>query len=340
MTDVSPHKKTGPGFLQIIKFLIPAGIGLLLCYLIYAQLTDTEKKDLFGALKSARYEWFALSILLGALSHIVRAYRWKFLLQPLGKTPKFIHSFYAVMIGYLINMVLPRAGEASRALALTRSEGIAFERTFGTIFAERVIDMVILASITLLTFYLQFEMLQEHINALQSGLAEKVGLIFWIGAATGALMVFLLFKFGRRSQWSFVRKIYLLALGFYAGLKSIFTMQRKFYFLAHSVLIWALYIGMYWVCFFTLEETSGVSINGVFAGFVLGSFAIVLFPGGIGAYPVAVQKALIIYGVGSAFGFALGWIMWFAQSLMIVILGLISLYLTPKFHKKKSAVNA
>lgn len=322
--------------LKVLKFVLPAGIGLLLCYLIYAQLTESEKQDLFNALANARYEWFALSIFLGALSHVSRAYRWKYLLQPLGKVPAFKHSFYAVMIGYLFNMVLPRAGEASRALALSRSENIAFERTFGTIFAERIIDALVLLTITLTTFYLQIEVLGEQFDALQSGIGEKFSWLFLMMVVLGIAAIFLLFRFGRRSRFAWVRKIYLLGLGFAAGLKTILYMRHKGYFLMHTALIWSLYIAMYWVCFFTLTETSSVPPSGVFAGFVLGSFAVVLFPGGIGAYPVAIQKALILYGIGAGAGFALGWIMWFAQTAVIVALGSISLYLTPKFNTQKA----
>lgn len=326
--------------IKILKVLLPVSVGLILCYLIYNQLTANEKADLFESLRTARYEWFALSLLLGALSHVVRAYRWKFLLRPLGKQPAFKHSFYAVMIGYLFNMVLPRAGEASRALALSRSENIPFERTLGTIFAERVVDMLILLGIMLATFYLQFDVLEDQFNALQSGLAAKFSWAFGIVMALGVAAVYTLFKYGRRSQNPVIRKIYLLGLGFYAGLKTIVKMRGKGYFLFHSALIWVLYVAMYWVCFFTIEETSNVPVAGVFAGFVMGSFAVVLFPGGIGAFPVAIQKALLLYGVGGAFGFALGWIMWFAQSIMIVFLGIISLYLTPKFNAKRAVDHA
>lgn len=326
--------------IKILKVILPVGVGLVLCFLIYNQLSENEKSELFEALRTARYEWFALSLLLGALSHVVRAYRWKFLLRPLGKIPAFKHSFYAVMIGYLFNMVLPRAGEASRALALARSENIPFERTLGTIFAERVVDMLILLGITITTFYLQFDVLESQFNALQSGLAAKFSWAFGIVLVFGVAGIFMLFKFGRRSNNPVIRKIYLLSLGFYSGLKTIVKMRGKGYFLLHSALIWILYVAMYWVCFFTIEETSNVPVAGVFAGFVLGSFAVVLFPGGIGAYPVAIQKALLLYGIGGAFGFALGWIMWFAQSIMIVFLGIISLYLTPKFNAKRAVDHA
>lgn len=334
------QRRTLSLLLKVLKFALPAGIGLLLCYLIYAQLTDKEQRDLFDALLNARYEWFALSFLFGLLSHISRAYRWKYLLQPLGKIPLFKHSFYAVMIGYLFNMVLPRAGEASRALALSRSESVPFERTFGTIFAERMVDMLVLAAITLTTFYMQIEVLGDQFEALQSGLVDKFSWAFIGAIAVGASFAFLLFRFGRRSKSALVRKFYLIGLGFYAGLKTIVRMRNKGWFLLHTALIWSLYVGMYWVCFFTLTETSEVPPSGVFAGFVLGSFAVVLFPGGIGAYPVAIQKALIVYGVAGAFGFALGWIMWFAQTLVIVIFGFISLYLTPKFNARRAVRDA
>ncbi len=320
--------------------MVPAGIGLLLCFLIYQQLSESEKSDLFSAMRNARYEWFALSLILGTLSHVSRAYRWKYLLQPLGITPAFKHSFYAVMIGYLFNMVLPRAGEASRAVALSRSEQIPFEKSFGTIFAERIIDAVVLLCITLTTFYLQFETLGAHYGALQSGLAEKFSWLFLIALFIGGAMIFMLFRFGRRSRFAIVRRFYLMGLGFYTGLRTIFYMRQKWLFLLHTLLIWSLYISMYWVCFFTLEQTANVPVSGIFAGFVLGSFAVVLFPGGIGAYPVAIQKALILYGVAGAFGFALGWIMWFAQAAVVVLLGLISLYLTPKFNARKVIKNA
>jgi glycosyltransferase 2 family protein len=320
---------------SILKVLLPTMVGLLLCVLIYMQLTDDEKNELFSAMLSANYGWLGLSMALGILSHLSRAYRWKFLLEPLGKAPALKNSFYAVMIGYLINMILPRAGEASRGIALSRSENISFERTFGTILAERVVDMVVLMLIVAATFYLQFELLKEYLDTLQSGLVAKFTGFFWIVVVLGIATVYLLFRFGRRSKNKIIRKVYLIGLGVISGLKTIATMQKKGYFILHTILIWGLYIGMAWVCYFTLAETSQVSAAGVFAAFVLGSFAIVLFPGGLGAYPVAVQKALILYGISAGVGFALGWIMWFGQTFMIVILGLISLYLTPSFKSQK-----
>jgi len=320
---------------SVLKFILPAAVGLLLCVLIYMQLTADEKVELYKAMSSANYYWLGFSMILGVFSHLSRAYRWKFLLQPMGKTPSLKNSFYAVMIGYLINMILPRAGEASRGLALSRSENISFERTFGTILAERVVDMLVLLLIVATTFYLQFNLLNEYFDTLSTGLAAKFTGIFWLIVVVGFASVYLLLKFGRRSKNKIIRKVYLIGLGVISGLKTIATMKKKGYFIFHTILIWGLYIAMAWVCYFTLAETSNVSAAGVFAAFVLGSFAIVLFPGGLGAYPVAVQKALMLYGVSAGFGFALGWIMWFGQTAMIVVLGLLSLYFTPSFKQFK-----
>ena len=85
-----------------------------------------------------------MSILLAILSHISRAWRWKYTLEPLGYHPHFLNSFMAVMIGYLVNLGIPRMGEISRAAAMTKYEDIPFNKGFGTIVAERVADSIYL----------------------------------------------------------------------------------------------------------------------------------------------------------------------------------------------------
>ena len=69
------------------------------------------------------------------------------MIEPLGKLPSFWNCYHAVMAGYVINLTLPRAGEAARAALLAKYEDLPFEKTFGTILAERVVDMIILSSI-------------------------------------------------------------------------------------------------------------------------------------------------------------------------------------------------
>jgi len=119
------------------------------------------------------------------------------------------------------------------------------------------------------------------------------------------------------------------------GLRSIVRMEKRWLYLLATISIWGLYIAMFSVCFYALEETANVGISAVFAGFVLGSFAIVIIPGGIGAFPAGIMQALLLYGVSAESGFALGWILWFSQTIMIVLVGGISMFLMPIFNKNR-----
>src|SRR5690554_5433533 len=96
-------------------------------------------------------------MLLGFFSHVVRAYRWKYMLEPIGYTPKFWHRYHALMIGYLVNLLIPRAGEATRAALLYQTDRISFSKSFGTIIAERMFDLVMLGVIFLIAIFLSFD---------------------------------------------------------------------------------------------------------------------------------------------------------------------------------------
>lgn len=113
-------------------------------------------------------------------------------------------------------------------------------------------------------------------------------------------------------------------------------MERRMSYLWATMAIWLLYIGMFWVCFFALPETAGLGADAVFAGFVIGSFAIVIIPGGIGAFPAGIMQVLLLYGVAAEKGFALGWILWLSQTSMILLAGGLSLILMPVFNRKKA----
>ncbi|PKO95047.1 MAG: TIGR00374 family protein, partial [Bacteroidetes bacterium HGW-Bacteroidetes-9] len=118
-----------------------------------SNLTASQKHEIFQSLKIADYTWIAVAILLGMLSHLSRAMRWKILMEPMGYKPRTANVFMAVLIGYLANLALPRLGEVSRCGILTRYEKIPFNKSFGTVITERAIDML---TFVLLFFFLLF----------------------------------------------------------------------------------------------------------------------------------------------------------------------------------------
>ena len=87
-----------------------------------------DKKQIFQYIKNADFRFIILSVLFGVMSHLSRAYRWKFLLAPLGYKPRFINSTLAVLIAYIANLGIPRSGEILRATTLSSYENIPFEK--------------------------------------------------------------------------------------------------------------------------------------------------------------------------------------------------------------------
>jgi uncharacterized protein (TIRG00374 family) len=324
--------------LQILKILIPVGLGIYLVIHIYKQLSADQKEALFEAFARANYFWVILSFFMGLLSHWIRGYRWKFQLEAMGYTPKTSNNFMAVMIGYIVNLALPRVGEVSRAAALSNYEGIPFQKSFGSILSERALDFIILMGITVTTFFLQYELLEKYaleLLGVAQGKVANYGLIILIALFLlfGLLILWILKKY---SHLPLIQKVKSFINELLEGLRSIVRMKKRWLYLLSTLAIWALYIAMFGVCFFALQETSVVDPSGIFAAFVIGSFAIVIIPGGIGAFPAGIMQALVLYGIPAESGFALGWILWFSQTSMIVLVGGVCMLLMPALNKRKN----
>ena len=328
--------------LSFLKVALPLAFGAFLIWYVFKDLTQQEKEELYASFASANYFWIFLSISFGILSHMSRAIRWKYTIQPLGKTPGFWNSFFTVMIGYVANLALPRLGEVTRPGLLGKYEGLPFNKLFGTIVAERVADLVILGSIMAGIVFVEFDMLKELLfGYLEQGSGnisiEKILIIAGAAVIGLAALFFLMLS---KSDNPISRKIRELVRGIFEGLISIVKMENKGYFLMHTAFIWIMYIGMFWVCFFCLEETSSVPLAGVVASFVIGSLAIVFVQGGLGVFPLAIMNTLLLYGVSKSGALALGWILWTSQTLMVIVLGVASIPLLRFVNRNKKIESA
>ena len=316
-------------------------MGILLIWYIYKDLSTEDKSYIADAFRNANYWWVLLSIFIGFLSHISRAYRWLILLNQMGYYPRMSNSFFSVMIGYLANLAFPRLGEVSRCAVMGKYEKIPFEKLFGTVLAERIIDMIILFLITLFTILSQLTLLgnflnEEAIAPIQTKLAGdnsgvSIKIIVLLSLAGLGLASFFLLRSKMKNIYIKIRE---MMLGFAEGLRTVLTIKRKGAFVFHSVLIWVLYFLMTYLCFFSLEETKDVSLLGVLSAFVFGSFGIIAVQGGIGAYPAIVTKTLMLFGIVKTIGFAFGWIVWTGQFVLILLLGIISLIFLPLTNKQ------
>jgi len=327
--------------LSVLKILVPLGLGVFLIWFMLNQLSDKEKNDLQNSLFQANYVYLILSFLFGFLSHVSRAIRWNYMFEPFGKKISFWNSYNSIMAGYFINLLAPRAGEPARAGFLSKNEDISFERSFGTIVAERVIDLFMLGSIFLITLFF----LREKVDAFQNLLDQVkdqispgnthwfsyvfyvlIGLVF-------AAVVYSLFNAKLR------KKIKGILFGMWEGLKTIFTLKKKWAYIGHTLFIWAMYLAMFGICYPALEATKDLPIESMLTGFVAGATGIVLVQGGLGVYPILVGIAITLYLGSSAEnlinldGYALGWLIWIPQTVLVIILGILSL-ISLQYKKK------
>ena len=310
---------------KILKIILPLALG---GFLVWYSLTIVSPEKLATYFKNANYPWVLLGLIFGILSHISRAYRWKFLLEPIGFKPKFVNSFLAVLVGYLVNLILPRAGEVSRAAIMANYEKIPFEKGFGTIVAERLADLLMLFFVILIALFIQFDFIWNLLIKNFDPL-KIIGTLFLL-----IVGIFVVYKIIKKSSSTLAFKIKSFLFGLKEGLTSIFKMQKKWAFIVHTFFIWLMYIAMFWA---TIPAVDGLEIpfGGVLIGFIAGGFSIAATNGGLGLYPIAVASALALFGVDEVTGNAFGWIMWTAQTAMIIVFGGLSFLVLPIFNKVK-----
>lgn len=306
-------------------------------------LTAEEKKDIYSSFTGANYWWVLLSIIIMFLSHLSRTIRWKILVEALGYKPSTKNLFLALLIGYFANLALPRLGEVSRCGIVTRYEKIPFQKMIGTVVTERAIDLLSLFLAFILAFVLnldkvaKFKELGIYMRARESwDKIENPGLYNWSMIIFFVVLIYILYRFRNRiSHFRWYQKINHIIMGFLEGLKSLFIIKKPFWFIFHSIFIWVAYLFMTWVVFFSLPETSHLGLNVGLVVLVFGAVGIIIIQGGIGIYPWIVAQILLLFHISGTKGYAMGWILWTGQTVMIIFAGLVSTILLPLLNNKK-----
>lgn len=262
--------------------------------------------------------------LVSMISHVLRALRWKMLLAPAGYPTTLAGSFLSLMIGYLVNLVIPRGGEVSRSLNLWKLEKVPAEVSFGTVVTERMVDVFCLLMLVAFSFWMEWEKLKDFLETKFSNL-NILNQVSWLWIALPILVLMLLFaawKALRRNQ-----KFQSMLRGFQSGLLTIFKMDNYPLFLFYSFAIWFLYfLTTYWVIK-AFDQTAHLGMDAVFTVFALGSVAMAVpLPGGTGSYHTLVPLGLVsLYGLAQSDAVALVFIFHALQTLILIAAGVISM---------------
>ena len=330
------------GFTTILKYLFFLSLGVFFAWLSVKDINSERWQHIKNSLGQSR-KWIFIPVLfMLLLSHYSRTLRWKILMEPFGYKPSTFNTFAAVMIGYLVNTGVPRLGEVMKCTILARYEKIRADRLVGTIVIERAVDLVCLTIVFVLSLILQGDIIGGYMKAkLSVFFSDKTGHISTqkMLVTAGIILAFIgliYFLLKRLGHIDAVVKIKNVLRGVWHGLNSIRHIKHKGIFLFHTGLIWALYLASTTLGLYALKESSHLGVAGGLTTLSVGSIGMIVTPGGIGAYPLLVAELMGLYGLDSAtIGTALGWLLWSAQTVISIGVGLICFALLSVFNKNR-----
>lgn len=325
---------------NVLKYVLSLGFASAL---LYWTLKDYNFAENFEKLKSANFFWVFVSAILTIVAHTSRAIRGKMLLEPMGYKPSTLNATLAVFLGYFANYIVPRLGEVTRCTTLTTTEKIPFEKTFGTVVTERIVDVFILLIILVLNFILEFERLSSYFINFFS---EKFkGGFSFLNISIIIISIVLIFGALIRG-WKihketilknpFISKIVNLISGLLEGLTSIKNLKNPTAFIGHTILIWSMYYLMTYIMFFALDETKNLGMLAGLSTMVMGAIGIAApTPGGLGTYHALVGSLLVLYGLSTESGKTLAIFLHGSQMIITITFGIIA-FIILFFVKKRN----
>ena len=292
--------------------LTVAGSLLLGGGLLWLALRGADLDAVAVALARADWRWLWAMVPLSLLSVVIRAWRWRLLLGGLqdddapGDAADLPTVVRATFIGYLVNYAAPRLGEVARAATIAQRSRHDFAGVFGTVVAERVLDVVVLATAIGATALLYGARLESVWTAAADTLAGFAGrltpgvTVAVLGAALllAALMVWLVRRGGIGARLGG------LAASFRDGIAALGRTRRPLGLAASTAALWFCYVLLADVPLRMLgiSDAYGLGLVDAFATMTLGAIGIALpSPGGTGSYHYATVQALtILFGVAAS----------------------------------------
>lgn len=326
---------------SIIQLVVFVGIGVFFIWLSMRGMTADDygkiKEVLISINNPQSWMYIGLCMLFGACAHYTRALRNIVMIEPLGYKVRKSMGFFSVMICYLANLGLPRAGEVLRCVFLQKYEKVPFQKSLGTVVAERAYDIVCWLFLLIIVVVMNTSLLSQIVMDEQSGLTlgmalqqKMSGMIhnykLYVILAVLIIMGFVIYK--TREKWgkvSVLAKIKNFFVGIWQGLISIKDVKKPWLFVFYTLLMWFFYFLGTYICFFAFDFLRHLGPSPAFTVLILSTIAFMVAQGGLGAYPWMVAQVLLLYGVAKEAGLAAGWIGWLAQTVMIIVLGIASL---------------
>jgi hypothetical protein len=306
--------------LNLLFFLI----GIAFLYLAFAA---QDLAAIWQKMREVDYRWGIIVLMVSVLNQYFRAYRWRLLINPLQTNIPIWHIFSATMVGYFVNLAVPRLGEVTRCWALQKDK-VPFWALVGTVVTERVIDVLSMLVVFGLVFAFQFNFLwnfsQENIF---QPLVQLLQVRFWLLGLLSILSISgisLLWAFQQklsRTTWGQTAGQYVYKI--YQGVLTIRQIPEQGWFWAYTGLIWATYWLMTYLWFFGLPDTAHLGGEVALALLAIGALAQILpiQGSGLGAYHFLIIQSAVLFGLSQTTGATLAFLVHSTQLIFKLLIG-------------------
>ena len=305
-----------------VKILLPLALGGAILYWMYRGFD-------FGSIKHALlhemdWTWMAASFPFGILAQMLRGWRWRQTLEPVGERPRTAVSVYSIFLSYATSLVIPRVGEFTRCGVLKRYDGVSFAKALGTVVTERVIDSLLVLVVTAVMLLCQIRIFSTFFDRTGTSLESILGgfsaagyAVTLVCAAAVLCLAHMLLK-----RLSIYNKVKATLSGMWQGAMSLRGVRNVPLFLLMTVGIWACYFLHYYLTFFCFDFTAALGVNCALVTFVVGSIAVIVpTPNGAGPWHFAVKTMLILYGVAESQALIFVLIVHAVQTMLVIALG-------------------
>lgn len=272
--------------------------------LVWFCVKAIDWKEFLEALRMCKWGYVLLSFLTGCIFIVVRGLRWHMLIGPLAPSITRKDVINAYGIGFLANIVLPRAGEIVKIGYVVKSSStgadgkkrLTWDAAIGTYLAEKGIDAVVLIGLVLVFLVRTWNRMN---GSMDLGIVHKVGWIAGILAVTAAVVVAVSYLLKTRGIF---RKIWEFIAGIGQGIMSIGKLEKWWLFLLYTASIWASFWLTSAFIVWAINDIESFTLLDAASAYdlaVAGSLTSVIpVPGGFGAYHGAVATVMqAVYGI-------------------------------------------
>lgn len=316
----------------LVKYLLPFILTVLLVAYMFHKV---DFADMMRILRSGvDYWWILCAMVISVFSHIFRAARWRLQLRGLGIDPPFMAIVCSIFGTYALNLVFPRLGEVWRCTYISRRERASFSKVLGSMVADRLSDTLMVLMLFLITFVVAAPAINAFLDKYPIG-RDLAGLLqqwwFWGAIIVLAVALWLVYRHCRDTR--VVRKIAGICSQLWQGFAVVISMKGRGKFIFLTICIWGCYFVQLYVAFFAFSFTSDLCRVGLAWGlepclvaFVLSSIGMAVpSNGGLGPWNIAIIFGLAIYGISDAEGTAFSMLVWSAQTVMLILLGVLTM---------------